>query len=220
MGQFQKILVSDAKIEHYSTDTEIAKKYIKYCFFCNKECKITKEQDKLSENFSLNNEFYCNFCLQHNFHNKWNRDILLLSFKGIFGHFYYNDYLTLKSLWISQIEDFISTHAEVGLQNPVFLYDPESFIWFINFDKVGESKKRIPLKEVLKTIINILTTFNLAETTSIELSSLYFKYKNAIDSFYKKRHRPDQKILIPTIAYNNDTFERIKNFSIKDIKNC
>ena len=58
-----------------------------------------------------------------------------------------------------------------------------------------------------------------------DFSAFYQKYQSAIDSFYNKKHRPKgKKILMPTLLHTgviepkNITFEKMKNFTLNDLK--
>lgn len=105
-------------------------------------------------------------------------------------------------MWISEIEDYILSHQEAGLANPLFLYDAETMLWFIDFSKTGHSKKKVPLDEVQKTLVSIMTSFNLSKTIpTLNSSSLFQKYNEAIKLFHSSRHRPQsKKMLIPTLT--------------------
>jgi hypothetical protein len=169
-------------------------------------CESPPVQTMLLDKLSGPAAFYCPFCLRHNLHTKNNRNVLILSFRSIIGYFYYQNYIFSYSesqkIWLSELEDFITAHVEAGETNPLFVYDPETLFWFVDFSRVGNSKKKVPLEEVLKTVVNILTCFNFSETIpNLKMSAFYSKYKTAIESFYERRYRPDErKILVPTFA--------------------
>ena len=141
----------------------------------------------------------------------------MLSFRGVIGYLYHRKYIK-KDLWYSELADFIDSHAEVGLENPVFNYDPETYLWFIDFSKVGISRRKIKVKDVMKTIINIMACFNLYDHISQnEMVDFYNKYKEAVDKFATERYRPEGKpILIPSLTgiYQLDK----DKISIEDIK--
>jgi hypothetical protein len=107
----------------------------------------------------------------------------------------------------------------------VFNYDPESFLWFIDFEKVGTMGRKIPIEEVHKTIANILSCFNLYETVpGFQMYKFFDKYKEAIDVFYSQRSRPEgHKILCPTfkacgVFETKDLpFEKTREFTPKDM---
>jgi hypothetical protein len=173
------------------------------CNFCEKETVAQPEVQRLAEKLCAQKKFYCNFCLRHSLHTKDNRHTLMLSFRAIFGYFYYEFYHHPKSpqMYLSEIQDYIDLHRDIGLNNPVFSFDPESYVWFVDFRRVGTGKKKISIEDVQKTVIDILASFNLAQTvTGCDLNKLYQKYREAIDDFYTKRYRPEGKrLLIPTL---------------------
>jgi hypothetical protein len=211
------------------TSGELSEKVYRRCSFCEKTCEISSNNSQIINRLSGPGNFYCSFCLRHNLNNKGNRDVLILSFRSIIGCFYFQNYLQSvngQKLWISEIEDYISCHQKAGEENPVFLYDPETMFWFINFSKVGIGKRKIPVDSVLKTIVSILDSFNLSENIpDINTVCLYQKYKSAIDLFYQKRHRPDnRRMLIPSLTNTGVietklcSLEKMRNFSLEDLK--
>lgn len=207
---------------------ELSEKIFRKCCFCEKTCESGKPQSQLLDSLSGPGNFYCSFCLRHSLNNKGNRDVLILSFRSIIGYFYFQNYLQIsngKKLWISQIEDHITAHYQAGIVNPLFLYDPETMLWFVNFARVGSGKKKIPLEEIMKTIMNILSTFNLETISGLNIDLLHLKYKESISQFYHKRFRPaDRLMLIPTLA-NTGVVEpltcslnKMRNFVFDDLK--
>lgn len=174
-----------------------------HCGFCGKKVIAYPVVRKVCERLS-GSEFYCSFCLRNGFNNKDNIHVLPLSFRAITGFYYFEKYLNVHSrqMWISEINDFMKSHENVGLLNPVFSYDPDSFLWFIDFSKIGRGPKKIRLAEVQKTIINILVCFNLREhVPHVRMVKLQDKYMIALQKFYTNRFRPEGKrALIPTLA--------------------
>lgn len=178
---------------------ELSEVVYRKCFFCEKDCEVTQDYSCLAD------EFHCNFCLRHGLHTRGNRDILILSFRAILGHFYHHNHLNLSQspdrMWLSEIEDFIESHRRAGEANPLFLYDPETYLWFVNFAKVGTSQKKLPVESILKTVLSILATFNLWSTTSVSMCQLFQNYRDAIEVFYHKRSRPEgRRMLIPSLV--------------------
>ena len=108
--------------------------------------------------------------------------------------------------------------------NPVFDYDPDTYLWFVDFNRVGNSKRRLPLEDVLKTVVDILACFNLSENVpGLSMSTFYGKYKEAITNFYERRYRPtDKRMLIPTFSgclaqAANNQFEKSRNFTASEL---
>lgn len=174
--------------------------FYKKCYFCEKDCHSQSINKNITERLSA--RFHCHFCLRKGYHVKNNRNILMLSFRSIIGHFYYTNYLTItagRKMYLSDIEDYIESHKKAGLFNPVFDYDPESFIWFVDFDKVGESKCTIEI--ILQTVVSILSCFNLTRMVpGVSTATLFRKYKDAIMTFYQTRRRlVTRRILSPSL---------------------
>ena len=166
--------------------------------------------------------FYCSFCLRKSLHTKNSRNTLMLSFRSIVGYFYYINFNVNGSrrMYLADIEDYIDFHVRVGLMNPLFDYDPETFLWFVDFSRVGDSKRRLPLDEVLRTVVNILACFNLSENVpGTSMSGLMGKYREAMVDFHERRYRPNvRKMLIPTLAgADSKLLEKTRSFTIREM---
>jgi len=186
-------------------DGELSNEIYYECDFCGKRMPQKPDPRTLCERLS-GEHYYCSFCLRNKFHTKNNRHILMLSFRSLIGYYYYKFYVhpitSMKKIYLSELEDIIKAHEQAGLQNPLFHYDPETFIWFIDFSRIGRNGKKIKLNDVLKTIINILVCFNVSDKFyDVKSHLLYKKYEEAIEKFYQSRYRPTGKIiLVPTLA--------------------
>jgi len=198
---------------------ELAEKIHYECNFCGKTIGLYPLNRKICERLS-GDQFYCPFCLRNRFNTRNNKHILILSFRSLVGYYYYEKYAYThnREVWISEIMDFMESHAAAGLVNPLFSYDPESMLWFIDFSKVGKGRKKVKVAEVLKTILSILTCFNINQhVTNGKLSKFYLKYEEAILKFYQQRYRPeDRKHLIPTLA-NCGIYEN-KKYSLENTR--
>jgi hypothetical protein len=207
---------------------ELSEVFIRQCSFCSKKYDSIIENNKLCEKMSGDDGFYCPFCLRNNYHTKIRKDILILSFRAIIGYFYLNNYLgsSHRKMWLIEIQNFITSHKQVGLNNPLFAYDDETMLWFIDFNRIGDTGKRQPLNEVHKTIVNILSCFNLYQTfPEVNVPVFFQKYRKSIDEFYTKRYRPEcRPMLIPTfnkccsidIKFSSD---RLRNFTLYSFEN-
>lgn len=206
-------VTSDSIIDRESLTT-------RRCSFCEKETPITKRGLDLLRNFSRDSKFYCTFCIRHNFHTKKRHNVLMLSFRALIGYLYYTHYYTkTPTLYLCQIQDLINWHVMIGEQNPVFTYDPDTYCWFIDFEKIGKSNKRIPLQEVFNTIHEIVSAFNPYENIKDFSGHKYIeRFTEAIKDFYAKRYRPEGKpICVPTLTgcannalMNSNTFAKSK----------
>lgn len=227
----EKLSICQVKLKPLpaSPSGELSDRVFRKCCFCDKNCEFVGSQSRLLGKLSGPGNFYCSFCLRHGLHTKGNRDVLILSFRSIIGHFYFQNYVQAhggRKLWITEIEDYIEAHRQAGMANPLFLYDPETMLWYVNFSRVGNSKRKVPVEEVLKTVISILASFNLSETThGVSMSALYTKYKDAIDGFHRKRFRPDgRRMLIPTFANTGVVetkpceLDKMRNFTSEDLR--
>lgn len=217
------IITQDVKIEavEEKLSGELAEKIFYECDFCGKRTGYYPDIRKLCEKISGENSFYCPFCLRHGFNTKSNRHVLMLTFRSIIGYYYLNYYRhsTKREMWISEIEDCINSHIVTGLQNPVFSYDPESYVWFIDFKHVGKGQKKIQLNEVLKTIVSITACFNLPEKlTSFDMPKFYEKFREAVCKFYTHRYRPDKRRLLAPTLQGCGTWDNGKKFTFEDTR--
>jgi hypothetical protein len=179
--------------------------YCRACYFCKKEILLYRRVDRIIEDYLRSGEFYCAFCLRHEFDTKKNKDVLILSYRAIIAHLYHACYLCKDpTLYVSQIKDMIDDHVQCGLLNPVFTYDPDTYCWFIDFRRVGEltNRRKVLLDEVINTAHDMLSCFNLYDyIKDFKGHKLSAKFDDALVEFYKRRYRPEgRKSLIPTMA--------------------
>lgn len=210
---------------------ELSEHIVRTCNFCAKEVDAPVYVERINQRLGGKRDFYCSFCLRNNLHTRNSQHILTMSFRSIVGYYYYEHYIGSHSpshrrMWLSEIDDFIQVHAEVGMCNPVFNFDPVTLLWFVDFSKIGISKKKIKVEEVLKTVVNMLATFNLTEQVpGLQATLFYEKYKDAIMQFYNQRYRPEgRKMLIPTLVgcingdnRLNNVLEKTRNFTSNDM---
>jgi len=179
---------------------ELAENVRRICDFCGKDFIGQKVTDRLAGH----DGYYCSFCLRHRLHTKNASNVLGLSFRGVIGYYFseYYQQVPKPRMWLAEIRDFIDCHIEVGMTNPLWSYDPETLLWVLDFSRVGVSKRKIRVEEMLKTVINVLACFNLPqEVPGVRLYRFYSKFKDAIMQFHTKRYRPnDRRLLIPTLS--------------------
>lgn len=173
------------------------------CNFCSKESLMTPANRRLTEKLSGRDRYYCTFCLRHRLNQRDSRHTLVLSFRGIIGYYYYAFHAMQKTpqMALSEIWDYVNLHVQVGQQNPLFIYDPETFLWFIDFTRVGATTRKMPIKDVLGTVGEIVLSFGLHENVKdIKPHKMYLKYEEAIHKFYHQRSRPaNMRVLSPTL---------------------
>lgn len=200
---------------------ELSDKIHYKCRFCGKTSGLATEIREVCERIAGPDHFYCPFCVRNGYYTKSTKDVLVLSFRSILGYFYYALYCSksrqLRSMWVSEIQDYADAHAKVGLQNPVFNYDSETYLWFVDFSKVGTGRKKIAVDEVLKTITNILSCFNLYEHSQGGAHAYYNKFRDAVVKFHTHRYRPQGRpFLIPTLTGKINVFP--KGIKMEDIR--
>jgi len=201
---------------------ELSNKVLEKCVFCHKSIILNANNSFTIKKLSGPERTFCPFCLRNGFYTKKNKHILILSFRSIIASLYYHNYLiSNRKLWLSQIHEYIDIHEKVGLKNPLFSYDPESYLWFVDFTRVGQGKKNLPLIEVHRTIIDILTCFNMEHFFGpCSQEDTFSKYRDAINLFYEKRFRPrKRRMLIPTFPTNLKLSpEKFRNFLPRNLK--
>lgn len=138
-----KTLIS---IPHFGEDLDEEETY-RQCDFCSKIIKIQPKYIDLWEQQSAGG-FYCSFCLRHGFNHQPAR---MLTFSSIFGYYYLELYRK-RQLTFSEILDYIDTHVANGLSDPQWVYDHETFQWFIKSDKIRS-----------ETLWDVVAVFEIAE---------------------------------------------------------
>lgn len=192
---------------------EVFGPFIEACNFCGKPVHLLP----YSFNREISPKTHCVFCLRNGFYTKNNRNVILVSFKNIIGYLYFEKYLREKRMYLSQVESFVKCHEEVGLRNPIFYYDPDTMYWFIDFNRVGMTRRKINITFVFQTIINILACFNLSETIpDLELDLLFSKYKEDILTRHQKFIMPSLESCVRSGAYIGEE-KKFGNFQLKSI---
>lgn len=209
----------DVVLENISSDLggELSNNFYRNCVFCDKFIKINELNFNSCKNIGRSE--YCPFCLRNNFHFKNNHNILVFSFRAIFGYYYHKLYrVKPPRIWLSKIEEIIVDHEETGLSNPVLSYDPETFLWFADFNRIGHGRKA-DFEEVIEVIGRIFDKLAIDEKFPHVLDAMWDKFDKAIRLFYSQRKRPkDKRMLIPTfvncVAHEPDEFwELTRNFT-------
>jgi hypothetical protein len=105
-------------------------------------------------------------------------------------------------MYYSEIKEYIDSHVQVGLVNPLFLYDPDTFVWFIDFTRVGRGSGKISIEEIQRTVANLLVCFNLpTHLANVKMYEIANRFREAINLFYQQRTRPEGKrLLVPTLS--------------------
>ncbi len=202
---------------------ELSNNFFRVCTFCDKIVRVNT--DNFQSCIRLGgNKFYCPFCIRNNFHHRSNRNVLIVSYRAILGYYYQKLYdQNPRKLCFSQLEQCIEQHALIGLQNPVFSYDPYTFLWFVNFNNIGVDNRKAPIKEVQNIITQMYSVFNIEKHVNKNASvAMLEKFEKALVVFYKNRKRPkDRRMLIPTffgmIKESEEFFEETRNFVKKSL---
>jgi len=191
------------------------------CLFCEKLVKVSSTNFKSCLNLG-GGKFYCPFCLRNNFHYRSSRNVLIFSFRSIIGQYYYKHFLEAQGrtkMWVSEIRSLIKNHERVGLKCPVLFYDPTTYLWFADFNKIGKDVRKAPIEEVTEAIALTLQEFQLDKIYgSYAFNGIWDKYNKALKLFYAKRQRPvDRRMLIPTMhgivhGYKDNFFDGTRDF--------
>ncbi|RLC33787.1 hypothetical protein DRH14_04300 [Candidatus Shapirobacteria bacterium] len=195
---FSTVDIEDRGDDLRDEETSISRQ----CDFCGKEMTVPRHTGELLQKLS-HGGFHCSFCVRHDFHTRKKKNILILTLRGLIGYLFHFCYFGKKPrLYLTQIHDLINNHIEVGRLNPTFVYDADTFCWFIDFTKVGKSKRKIPVEEVIRTINEMISAFNPYDNIKdFKSHILTERYQEAIIDFYKNRYRPEGKhICAPTLS--------------------
>ncbi len=197
--------ISDVDIEDESSNDDLQDgqtNVYRMCDFCNKETIVHERTGQLLQRLTGDRGFYCPFCVRHDFHTKKRKDVLAMTFRGLIGYMYSVCYFGREPrLYLEQLEDLVKQHVDIGHLNPLFLYDPDTFCWFIDFAKVGDSKRTMPIQEVFRCTNEIISAFNpYRYIRDFKSNMLTQKYAKAIMEWHSHRRRPEGRaILSPTM---------------------
>lgn len=208
-------------IDKLKTEKSVASYTYRSCAFCTKTVFLNLLNSQSIIHLSKSSS-YCSFCLRNNFHHRSSSNVLMMSFRGIIGFYYHKFYnVTPPTIWLNQIQEFIDRHISIGLANPVFTYDPYTFLWFIDFNRIGKGSQKAPFAEVAITVKSMFNAFKLTKYRSATASKeMWDKFNKALKLFYNQRKRPkDRKMLIPTLSYppDNSLTETARNFDLSDL---
>lgn len=218
--------VHDVDVETIQNDTSnhLSDTFYRNCNFCNKIVHINPANLKSCLQLS-GGSFYCPFCLRNNFHHKLSQNVLIMSYRGIIGYYYWDLYRGQERhgrsrMWYSDISTLIDRHQFVGLKSPVFFYDPSTYLWFVDFNRIGVGKKKAPISEVKDVAKQIMLSFDMSRHMfSYANDKMWDKYDQAIDLYFRQRKRPkDKRMLIPTLAgvsnFHKESFwEKTRSFT-------
>jgi hypothetical protein len=115
----------------------------------------------------------------------------------VFAYLYYELYLPQQQVHFSEIEDLIELHFEVGNANPLFSYDPDTMMWYIDYARVGGHRHWLKSSEVMETVSSIVKVLSLTTLFGdIQCSKFESKYCSAIENFKPSKTR---RFVIPTL---------------------
>jgi hypothetical protein len=196
---FSVIKVEDAGSEQLSDgSTPISRQ----CDFCKKETTVTVRTAALLHKLTGESQFFCPFCVRNDHHTRKRNNILVLTLRGMVGYLFHFCYFgKVPKLFLSELEDLLAVHVAIGRQNPLFVYDPETYCWFIDFAKVGNTKRKIRVTEVIRTVNEMVSAFNPYDYIKDFKSHKFVdRFAEAINDFYSRRYRPkDKPICAPTL---------------------
>lgn len=202
------------------TGQELSDTCYRVCAFCDKIVRVHALNFVSCEKLS-GNKFYCPFCLRNNFHHRSNRHVLKMSMRGIIGFYYYKFYKeTPKIIYLCELNAMIDKHRNYGLQNPTFSYDTSNFMWYVDFNKIGNHSRKAPFTEVKETLTSMLNCFDMKKLIGANKEEdMVARFTKAFELFYEKRQRPQKrKALIPTFngilhtKNNEEFFNCTRNF--------
>lgn len=203
---------------------DLSEKIWYFCKFCEKKIGLYPTARRFAEKLSGKNQFYCPFCLRNGFNDhKKASDTLILSFRQIFGYYYYDKYTQTvhRKKWVEQIRKYIEMHKQIGLQNPLFVYDEDTMLWFLNFAKISEKKqpRRLSLNDiVMKTITPMIKCLEIeSHYPKLNMEEFFQKFSQAVVKFCETRTRPEgMRMLMPT--FKNCGVDENKEYTFEDSK--
>lgn len=213
--------VSVKQVEETSGQ-ELSDTFYHNCLFCEKLVRVSSDNFNSCLNLG-GGKFYCPFCLRNNFNYRTSRNVLIVSFRAIIGQYYYKHFLETErhktKMWLSEIECMIERHERLGLKCPVYSYDPSTYLWFVDFNKIGKNPRKAPIGEVTGIAQMILSVFKLDKVYGqYVFNDMWKKYEHALKLFYEKRQRPaDRRMLIPTLhgivhGHKDGFFDKAREF--------
>lgn len=142
-----------------------------------------------------------------------------MSYRGIIAHYYYQRYMwpnhSNDLRYYSEIKRMVDWHMYVGCSFPSFRYDPDTFLWFLDFRQIGKGKNQVGFEAVVAKTHEMLECFQITDwIDSHRQQSMKTKYDLALKEYYIKRKRPaKRRILVPTIG---GTFKASDNEANRD----
>ena len=147
---------------------------------------------------------YCPFCLRHEYYKrKISKHVMVFSLRGIIGYYWhaFNVVPRTSTMYGHELSELLDHHVRLGQLNPLFKYDPETFCWFIDFSRVGRSKRRLSITDIMATVTQMVMAFDMYSILRDAKPHLYWKKLNeGIRRFYKLRQRPPRsRVFAPTL---------------------
>lgn len=202
------------KVEFFTINSkspdQLADEFYKYCSFCSKQVLINNEKTQKIPKSLTDGDYFCDFCFRKKYcQNK----IVIFSFRSIicYLHEIYKSNSSEKIIYKSQLNDYIDSHKKTGLKNLALDYDDESFNWFLNLDVVGDNENQIPLLEIFKTVIEILSCFNLY-FFKIDGYLIYNNIKKSIETAIKSKDTLKFPFIVP-ISNQRFSLDKLKSLS-------
>ena len=207
------------------------------CNFCQKLTAVTPTVVNFSR-IAGDKRFFCLNCLRNGYYdNKITKNILILSFRAVFGYYFHCFTHTPKGsnsygpghVGSYDLKELLEIHYVAGQGNPLFRWDHESISWFVDFSKVGEGQNQIPVTEILKTVTHMLFHFNFPEhVNDLKAHLFYKKIEEGVLTFYKKREviGNNGKVFspnfhncgIPTVMPANSSFKPVSESFLNNFK--
>ena len=203
------------KIEFFPVNSkmkdELSDEFYKYCTFCSKQVLIDHEITQKTPKNIIDGNYLCNFCFRKNVNQN---KVIIFSFKSIivYLHEIYKLNSSDNPFYRSQLNDYVDTHKKTGLKNLALDYDDESFNWFLNIDLIGSEDNQISFRELEKTIIEILTCFNLY-FFGIDGYSIYNNLKKMISSSIQNKNSIVNPLYFVPLINKGQSLDKVKVFS-------
>jgi len=214
----KNITINKVRLDPIGRGDTISDEVCYKCCFCEKIICLDEHHRNLCETLSSSKEIFCPFCLRYGFSSKNRRNVFILTFRSIVGYYYHVFYKhpQHRKMFIPQINDYIGEHETAGLANPVFSYDRESMLWFIDFNRVGRGKNKLPFQTIETTLVDILACFQLKKY-GLNADAFQNNCHSAVWKFYTERKQPPHRILSPTLDDSRLPTDLVINFTRKNL---
>ena len=188
---------------------ELTDSFYKTCSRCAKDVLVTQHTARQMPKSLVDGRFHCRFCVTHGFDK---RQPFMFSLRSLICHLYESHEAGQSThvRYACQVADFIKEHREAGAKSFCLSYDDESFNWFMDCSLVGDGDGRIQTREVLKTVVEIISCFNPSRN-SMDCRDVYREIKDGIEAAVAGK--VEQRVIVPMLPQHRQSHARVRAFT-------